>query len=829
MKKLAFWLTLLSGICLAQEITEVGKSGGFYSIQRIQYKTGKIFIIDYFSLIALDVTNPSSPRILDSINLGDWTLAIDTNDSTAFVSYGNNLAAIDIRNPLHLTLISSYPTPYYIYDLKTRNNYIYCANFMRFAILHFDGEFNFVGALPTAGQNKALDIKGDYAYLGEDQSGLYIVQIDNPSSPAPLSYVDTPGWCVGVEVAENYAYIADASVIGTPGQASVQVVRIDDVFNPTIVGSYISNGGNVFNVFPVREDYLIVADGAAGIKVLSIANPSRPTLVSEIRGLGTVRDVCYYDNYIYAACEDTFRVFRCELGSIIPPDTIPPIVEPVEPLDGTFSSRAYQKIRFRIYDNTAINTASISIAINDAEYHYPSPELSFNGDTLVWTPSVPFENGEIVRARITAVSDTSGNPARNLPVSITFTIDRTPPIIFDPSPSPESTTPNLQPPIQATIIDSISGVDASSIRLTIDSIPVSRFTFSENRLSFIPFTPFRDRDTIYVCVSGVSDAIQYGPPNVAPDFCWRFFTLSTIPIPDTIPPTISLITPIPGMYSSCPRQPVKFLVRDNTEIDPYSIEIEANDELYTFPSSSISLEGDTLKFQPPTEWEEGEIYVEIVSLSDTAGNDAEELPFSVSFFVDYTPPVIFAPYPLPWSNVSDTIIRVSVTIVDSISGLSPLTPRLFVNGIERHGATITDHRLEYLYTPAPTDTIARVCVTNAQDRAWGCGPNIAPDFCWAFFIRTAVNEIEGLQFYIGPLYPNPFNSVALLPYSSGKPSDGELLIFDLTGKIIRREPLRLSDHGVIEFNLGQNAKSGVYFYELRCGNTIKYGKALFIK
>ncbi len=707
--------------------------------------------------------------------------------------------------------------------------FVYVANFMRFLILRFDGIFSFTGAIPTAGQNKAIDIDENYAYLGEDQMGFYIVQIDDPTLPVPLSYVDTPGWCVGVKVSGPFAFVADASIIGVPDQAAVHIIRITDPFAPEIIGTYISHGGNAFNVFPVRTDFLIVADGSAGIKLLSLENPSSPSLLSSLSGIGIVRDVYYWNNYIYAACDETLRIFRCELGSAIPPDTIPPTVTTLMPSHMSYSSCRFQQIRMLIFDNTMIELSSIRLDVNGIPYTYSSPEIRITNDTLIWTPTTPFASGDIVNVELVSLTDTASNSARGLPLRFTFIIDLEPPIFTDPFPPNNSTITNLQPEISVTIIDSLSGLDISRIYVELNDIPISRFTVSENRLRFIPFSPFEPYDTVEVCIISAADRARYCGANVSPNYCWRFYTIPEPTEEDTIPPVVIVAFPPMNMYSSCPRQFVSFRIIENTMIDPYSIEIDANGVEFTFPSSAITLRSDTLTFQPPYEWDEGICRVELLSIQDTAGNEPEDLPISVTFYVDYTPPVITAPYPLPWSNVTDTVINISVTIFDSISGLSILSPQLYINEVQHTGYTITENIFQYVYRPTPTDSVVRVCIRNAQDRAWGCGPNITPEFCWAFFVTTNVKEKIEMALVIGNPFPNPFNRYSFIPVASSENVELVLSIYDIFGRLVKSEKLNGNGKWFIRLELPDDANSGLYIYRIETPTQTKSGKLLYIK
>ncbi len=52
-------------------------------------------------------------------------------------------------------------------------------------------------------------VSGSYAYVADGTSGLQIIDVSNPVSPALAGSYDTPGYAHGVSVSGSYAYVAD--------------------------------------------------------------------------------------------------------------------------------------------------------------------------------------------------------------------------------------------------------------------------------------------------------------------------------------------------------------------------------------------------------------------------------------------------------------------------------------------------------------------------------------------------------------------------------------------------------------------------------------------
>ena len=66
-----------------------------------------------------------------------------------------------------------------------------------------------VGYYDTPSQAEGVYVSGNYAYVADDESGLRIIDISNPSLPNEVGYYDTPGYAWGVYVSGNYVYVAD--------------------------------------------------------------------------------------------------------------------------------------------------------------------------------------------------------------------------------------------------------------------------------------------------------------------------------------------------------------------------------------------------------------------------------------------------------------------------------------------------------------------------------------------------------------------------------------------------------------------------------------------
>jgi D-arabinose 1-dehydrogenase-like Zn-dependent alcohol dehydrogenase len=149
-----------------------------------------------------------------------------------------------------------------------------------------------VGNYDTSGLAFGVQVVGNYAYVADDESGLQIIDISNPSTPTLKGNYVTSGAAYGVQVVGNYAYVAD-------GNSGLQIIDISNPSTPTLKGNYDTYG--YANDVQVVGNYAYVADDYAGLQIIDISNPTSPTLKGNYDTYGYANDVQVVGNYAYVA------------------------------------------------------------------------------------------------------------------------------------------------------------------------------------------------------------------------------------------------------------------------------------------------------------------------------------------------------------------------------------------------------------------------------------------------------------------------------------------------------------------------------------------------
>lgn len=176
-------------------------------------------------------------------------------------------------------------------------SYILCIFFLMgiFSILVFshDIEITKVGEWGT-GPYEDVFVQGNYAYLADFYSGLYILDVSNPGSPLLVGNYDypEPKWDIityEVYVRDNYAYLANGDYLF--------IVDVSDPTSPTLAGKY-NTPFYAYGIF-VKGNYAYVADQLGGLVIIDVSNPTSPVLTGSYSTTGYAMGVYVSDNYAY--------------------------------------------------------------------------------------------------------------------------------------------------------------------------------------------------------------------------------------------------------------------------------------------------------------------------------------------------------------------------------------------------------------------------------------------------------------------------------------------------------------------------------------------------
>jgi uncharacterized repeat protein (TIGR02543 family) len=149
------------------------------------------------------------------------------------------------------------------------------------------------GFYDTPGSARDVSVQGRYAYLADWFDGLRVIDISNPMTPTQVGAYDTP-WAVdGVAVVGDYAYVAD-------GFTGLGVIDISEPTTPTLAGSFYDTPGLALDV-AVEGDYAYVADWDHGLRIIDVSDPAALTEIGFYDTSRSAIAVAVKDAYAYVA------------------------------------------------------------------------------------------------------------------------------------------------------------------------------------------------------------------------------------------------------------------------------------------------------------------------------------------------------------------------------------------------------------------------------------------------------------------------------------------------------------------------------------------------
>ena len=176
------------------------------------------YVVDYESLLVLDVSDPTNPVEIASLTfMGDRQLeAIFVLDTYAYLADDFVMWIVDISNPAAPQYAGEYSDSVYWfipYNIYVVNNLAYVANYFNelfiIDVSNPANPFRVSFAYPPTGFAWDVKVNGDYAYVANYDGGLWMVDVSDPASPQTAAIYDTPGLASGVFVDSLYVYVAD--------------------------------------------------------------------------------------------------------------------------------------------------------------------------------------------------------------------------------------------------------------------------------------------------------------------------------------------------------------------------------------------------------------------------------------------------------------------------------------------------------------------------------------------------------------------------------------------------------------------------------------------
>jgi len=313
--------------------------------------TQHLVVVGGPKLWLINVQNPTTPSVASTVNIGSTCEGVATSGTFAYVAAGGmGLQIYNIANPASPSLVVGIDSLEYCESVVISQPYAYIAAGSRSHIVNISDPANptYAGQIPllAGGYHQYLNVRSGHAYVCDFNSGLQIVDVTNPASPANVNFVPTGFRTARIVFDGNYGYVAN-------GDSGVRILDVSNIAAPVPVGIYDTPGrsasvyfgaitisgtptghiysadrngglrainvstpnapsesgalpvlaaaaGTAFGAF-FDNNKVYVAYGSAGLRIIDVSTPSNPTLLGTVDTPGDARAVVASGNYAYVA------------------------------------------------------------------------------------------------------------------------------------------------------------------------------------------------------------------------------------------------------------------------------------------------------------------------------------------------------------------------------------------------------------------------------------------------------------------------------------------------------------------------------------------------
>ncbi|MEO0076159.1 MAG: SdrD B-like domain-containing protein, partial [candidate division WOR-3 bacterium] len=283
-------------------IPSLAKSGNRLYVVGASHRCGKLKVID--------VSNPSSPTIIGSMDVPDTTLFdIEVQGDYAIIGDRRGVRIVNIANPNNLQTVGYVASLPWCFQLTVAGNFAYAiSDCYKFAIIDITNPNtpNLRGSLEI--ECFDVRVRDNRAYIA-CENGLGIIDVSNPDVPKLLYSNFETRWLSCVTDG-NYTYATGVMDDGETFHGIVTIFDVADINNIKEVAQVglgplerENYGPSIFK----SDNYIYVAGNVyetdnSKLWIIDVTNPILPEIKSEMTFADmTVRDIFVQNNFAYIA------------------------------------------------------------------------------------------------------------------------------------------------------------------------------------------------------------------------------------------------------------------------------------------------------------------------------------------------------------------------------------------------------------------------------------------------------------------------------------------------------------------------------------------------
>ena len=298
-------------------IVQLETYGGPLSVFGVLNANSVVYVVRENAIEVLDVSDPRSPTLLDTLDRVGLYQVSDSAGSLAYLASDDVFSVFDISDPVAMNLVGSMKTGILMRDIlavRVVDERVYLSSDGSMEIIDVHDPANPVG-LGTFGQPwvRGVEVHGDVAFV-VSEDGVVMVDVSEPDTPE-VGFAGTAGAARSVVVKQGYAYVVDEFLGQSSGSNGLRIVDISNPRLPTLVGTLDLIGPTRSLV--VDGSLVYTADGYFGFHVIDVSEPESPIVIG---GHDTGReavDLAVAGSMVYVADSNGLLVFDASDSSNI--------------------------------------------------------------------------------------------------------------------------------------------------------------------------------------------------------------------------------------------------------------------------------------------------------------------------------------------------------------------------------------------------------------------------------------------------------------------------------------------------------------------------------
>lgn len=255
------------------------------SFKKVKVQGHYTYIGGSHELAIFDTIDPSHPAKIGCLPLpGSLINEIIVKDNLVFVANNSSgLFIVDVANPEIPVRCFIYKTPSYVYDIDVRDNIVYIADLQQgLYIVDIKDPYNpvLLGSYKLSGV-RSISVSGNFALLGHN--AISIIDVSDPSNPYLVGINNTIQSPVDIVTSGSLAYIADE-------KSGFYILDINNPYSPQIISflnqypaTSVSIDGDIAGITEGDIEFSGSTIYGDTIFMINVSNPSVPAFLGSYK------------------------------------------------------------------------------------------------------------------------------------------------------------------------------------------------------------------------------------------------------------------------------------------------------------------------------------------------------------------------------------------------------------------------------------------------------------------------------------------------------------------------------------------------------------------